>query len=130
MSGDGKAARLRQPENGTAILRAGTQQLPEQAIGRTGRRPGRHEGRDAGERMRARGPTGRGPERLVSTGIGLMLIRRATVCDRGADAAGERIRITRPPTATRPVAEPGGITRFSGPTALAGGVGAGACAPG
>lgn len=99
MDENSKVVRLRQPEEIddplTAILRAGARRLLEQAIEAevdtflaSMKDVTLPDGRDRVVRH------GHGPERTIQTGIGPVSVRRAKVRDRGAAAAGERLRFT------------------------------------
>jgi transposase-like protein len=99
MTSDSTVVPLRQPDAVedplTAVLRSGARRLLAQAIEAeadaflaTMKGIQLPDGRDRLVRH------GRGPERLVQTGIGPVAVQRVRLRDRGADEAGERIRFT------------------------------------
>ena len=79
----------------TEVLRAGARQLLQQAVEAEVSAFLAAYGEETTEDGRQRVVRhGHGPEREILTGIGPVAVRRAKVRDRGATAAGERIRFT------------------------------------
>jgi hypothetical protein len=100
MNTDSKVVRLRQPDEIddalTDVMRSGARRLLAQAIELEAEvfLTGMRDLTLAGGRARLV-RHGHGPERVIQTGIGPVKVTRVKIRDRGAAAAGERVRFCR-----------------------------------